>query len=1003
MFITRRFLQLRVFRPRGARALLPLAAALAAALAAVPAAAQTRAWVSILEYDGQACRQEVSRAHLNTSQTHWCVRGVARHPAGVAAVTVAGAEAVLRTDSALGGTQFTGFVPTSAEVRTIAIAVRAANGEVSEEQYRLAPGAPDPTRPEWQTFVLTNLRPRVLGGGEPLEPLPPPAATVAAAPPAAPPPGAAAAPGGAANPGAATAAAPAQGPNPYIRILEPRDWAVSGTRGITVPARRSQRVVGYVTHPGGVKSVDVDGVPAALTVDHNGNQRFVAFVGDSAAGDRDVLIQVNGQSGVPEIGRYPLTTTPSGSSFASKTEPWDPAAGFRGKRWALVVGVSEYQDTSIHALQFADDDARAFYEFLRSPRAGGGGFPESQVKLLLNQQATYAELRAGLKTFLAQATPDDEVIIYFAGHGAPNPRRPDELYLLTSDTRAAEIAATGFPMRDLERAVSELQAKHIVVFTDACHSGGIFSNVRAAENRINDAFMVNLSASYGGLAIFAASEANQTSEEGEKWGGGHGVFTHFLLEGLKGAADLRSEGGDGDQIVTLVELMHWTMERVRRETGNQQVPAISNRNYDGFLPLSVVLDSAELAQAAPPPVPVPVPGPVPTPPDGQGDASAHAAIPAALADSIRLTEAAISTFPNSAQYRSRLGRLLGRAGQHSEAIAAMREAVRLDPQSAEYTYELGVALRDADLVDQSLEAFEAAIARDANVARYHAGYGVALLRAGRAADAVEKLRRASRMEPGSAEYLVGLGRALRAAGRPRDATVALQAAVQLDAASAEYRNELALALVADGKPDLGIAELVEAARLAPGEPSYRRELGHLLQAAGRPEDARSAYAEAVRLDSTNAENRAVLAGLLRDTGHPFEAVLEYRAAIRLDPQNGAYHYQLGEIFLTADQGDSAVAHLRQAVALAPDQAAHHNALGRALRKAALPTEALQALTEAVRLDPNTARYHYDLGSMYAETGSWTMAVTYLLQASRLAPDNNEYKTALREAQRRTRN
>lgn len=1004
MFISRRFLT--NLPLTGFLAFVPLATA-------VPAAAQTRASVTILEYDGQACRQDVARSRINTSQAHWCVRGVARHPAGVAAVTVGGADALLRPDST-GGTQFTGFIPTTTEVRSVAITVRATSGEVTEEVYRLAPGARDPLRPELQTFALTNLRPRVLGGGGPPEPLPPPVvatapvatAASAAAPPAAPPAPAVTTTTGSAT-AVAVAAAPAQDPGQFITILEPREWAVGGTRGITIPARRSLRVVGYVTHPNGVASVEVDGAPAALMVDRNGNNRFVAFVGDSSSGTREVLVQVNGRGGNPVIGRYPFNATPATSAYASKTEPWNATTGFRGKRWALVVGVSEYQDTAIRALRYADDDAQAFYDFLRSPRAGGGGFPESQIKLLLNQHATFAELRAGLRTFLAQATPDDEVIIYFAGHGAPDPRRPDDLYLLTNDTRAGEVSASGFPMRDLERAVNELQAKHIVVFTDACHSGGIFSNMRAAENRINDAFMAQLSASYGGLTIFAASEANQTSEEGEKWGGGHGVFTHFLLEGLNGAADQRTEGGDGDGIVTLVELMHWTMERVRRETGNMQVPSISNRTYDGFLPLSMVMDSAELAAAATvadPATPVvPSPGGTNAATMAQGGTGVRAPVPQALADSIALAEQAVATFPNSGQYRSRLGGLLGRAGRHDEAIAALREAARLDPQSAEYKYELGLALRDADLVAQSLEAFEAAIARDGNVARFYAGYGVALLRAGRASDAVDKLRRASRMEPGVAQHQAGLGRALKAAGRPGEATVAFQAAVQLDAASAEYRGELALALEADDRADRAISEMIEAARLAPAEPSYRRELGRLLQASNRSDEARNAYTEAVRLDSANAGSHAALAALLQAMSRPFEAVLEYRAAIRLDPQTSEYHAQLGEIFLTAEQADSAVAHLRQAVTLAPDRAAYHNALGRALRKAGLPVEALESLNEAARLDGTTAQYFYDLGTMYAETGSWSVAVVQLQQASRLAPSNDTYKNALREAQRRTRN
>jgi hypothetical protein len=77
---------------------------------------------------------------------------------------------------------------------------------------------------------------------------------------------------------------------------------------------------------------------------------------------------------------------------------------------------------------------------------------------------------------------------------------------------------------------------------------------------------------------------NQLSQEDARWGGGHGVFTHFLLEALRGAAD-----EDGDQIVTLGESVEYVRDRVRRETGNAQIPTISQTAFDPYLPLGTVI------------------------------------------------------------------------------------------------------------------------------------------------------------------------------------------------------------------------------------------------------------------------------------------------------------------------------------------------------------------------------------------------------------------------------
>ncbi|HYR12340.1 MAG TPA: caspase family protein, partial [Longimicrobium sp.] len=634
-----------------------MAAAGASPPGAAPAYAQTgSAQITILEYDGGACRQAAARDGRDRPTGWYCLRGVARHPAGIAAVTVGGSAAVLRPDST-GGVQFTGVTDMSESGGDVAVVVRAVNGELSEGLYRLTPTPPNPAYPDLQPFAITNLRPRLLGAGND-------------------------APAGAAGPESVAAAPLAVTEDPtrqHIRILEPREWSEVDTRGITVPGRRSVRVIGYATHPGGVSGVEIDGRPAAIRAEGGGSFRFVGFVPvDSVA--REVVVMVRGHSGNPVIARYPLNPIPAAQSFASRDQAWTPASGFRGRRWALVVGISAYADTALRPLQYADDDARAIYDFLRSPRAGGGGYAEENVKLLLNDEATYAGVRNALFSFLRQATDEDHVFIYFAGHGAPDPTRPGDLYLLTHDTRSGQIPATAFPMRDVDRAVAELYARHVVVVTDACHSGGITEEgARTVQNAINDVFLAQLSSSTGGLAVFTASGADQVSLEDAQWGGGHGVFTHYLLQALEGKAD-----EDGDQIVTLVEMMYWTIDQVRRETQNSQIPTIGSRTYDRYLPMSLVLNAEELASLAPPASRAearPVPG-------------APAALRPSLADSLARAREAVALFPGSAQYRSRLGSVLLRAELRDEALQALSEAVRLEPDRAVFHAELAQALAE---------------------------------------------------------------------------------------------------------------------------------------------------------------------------------------------------------------------------------------------------------------------------------------------------------------------
>jgi hypothetical protein len=275
------------------------------------------------------------------------------------------------------------------------------------------------------------------------------------------------------------------------------------------------------------------------------------------------------------------TTRPLQSQ--SVTPPARPASSqpkIRGQRWAVVIGISHYRDSRIPSLRYADVDARAFYNWLVSPQ--GGKYSPSRVRLLLNKDATANNVRDALFNWLRQAIEEDIVTIYFAGHGSPDsPETPDNLYLLTHDTVYDNISATGFPMWDIETAMKRfIKARRVIVMADACHSGGVgqsFDVARRnlssmeARNRISSGFQ-SLSTIGDGVAVISASDDNQFSYEGEQFGGGHGVFTHFLLQGLKGEADYNH-----NRRVTLGELIPYLSENVRRATTNNQSPTIAGK------------------------------------------------------------------------------------------------------------------------------------------------------------------------------------------------------------------------------------------------------------------------------------------------------------------------------------------------------------------------------------------------------------------------------------------
>lgn len=255
-----------------------------------------------------------------------------------------------------------------------------------------------------------------------------------------------------------------------------------------------------------------------------------------------------------------------------------------GVRWAVIIGISNYQDTEIPSLRYASSDAQAFYDWAISP--DWGKYAPSQVKLLLDKEATGANIKKALFEWLRGALDEDMVTIYFAGHGSPeSPDSPTNLFLLPYDTQYKSIATTGFPMWDIETALKRfIKANKVVVIADACHSGGVglsFDIARRANRGIKinpiSSGIQNLSQVGDGVCVISASSDNQFSQESKRWGGGHGVFTYFLLKGLKGDADYNR-----DTSVTLGELTSYLSEQVRRETKNAQSPTVAGR-YDPAL------------------------------------------------------------------------------------------------------------------------------------------------------------------------------------------------------------------------------------------------------------------------------------------------------------------------------------------------------------------------------------------------------------------------------------
>ena len=253
------------------------------------------------------------------------------------------------------------------------------------------------------------------------------------------------------------------------------------------------------------------------------------------------------------------------------------------RSYALVIGVSHYPNLPATAqLLFPVRDADDMYSTLISPE--GGQFPPEHVHKLVNDQVTLTNLRRELEQWLPSVTqPNDRVVIYFAGHGFIS---AGKAYLAPYDIDLKNIAQTAYPMSKLGEVVgSQIKGKWKVLVTDACHSGAITPEDDPAQ--LNQK-LLDLHSS---LLSLTASRDREQSFESAEWGGGHGIFTYYVVQGLHGAADV-----NGDGIVTADELSEYVHTNVKQATKGRQNPTSERGSFD---PNMILAYNPTMAKAAP--------------------------------------------------------------------------------------------------------------------------------------------------------------------------------------------------------------------------------------------------------------------------------------------------------------------------------------------------------------------------------------------------------------------
>lgn len=228
---------------------------------------------------------------------------------------------------------------------------------------------------------------------------------------------------------------------------------------------------------------------------------------------------------------------------------WFPSTSVARSIYVVSVGICDYR--YIRDLHKAENDAKSIASLYKTHT--------QHVTTILGADATHDNILSTLYAVFSQASADDTVVFFFSGHGSKGG-------LCAYDTKSP---ATTVSYADVQRIIRSCKAKNKQVFIDACYSGGL--RVHKKTSLINNS-KPPLSDTEG-IMLFLSSRTSETSQE-NRWSD-YGFFTQYLVNGIKGAADI-----NGDRIITARELFTFVSTKVSERTQREQNPVMWGKFND---------------------------------------------------------------------------------------------------------------------------------------------------------------------------------------------------------------------------------------------------------------------------------------------------------------------------------------------------------------------------------------------------------------------------------------
>jgi len=592
------------------------------------------------------------------------------------------------------------------------------------------------------------------------------------------------------------------------------------------------------------------------------------------------------------------------------------------RSYALVVGIAEYENLpEEQQLRYSERDAEAMYSILISPE--GGNFRVENVHKLVGGEATLANLRRELEEWLPSVAEDeDRVLIYFAGHGFVVDGTP---YLAPYDFDVKRIGETAYPMADLGHTFgAEIKAKWKVLLTDSCHSGAITPD--------SDIQTINRSLLDLNTSVFSltASRDRERSFESADWGGGHGIFTYYVVRGMEGSAD---ENRDG--IVTADELAEYVRRNVREASGGAQNPTSDRGSFDANMLLAYVPTNIRAAAPAAP--------------------KFGALIIESNMDGVEVFVDGNSVGVVNKSEPLRLPGLT--PGAHT--IKGVKRGYEPDGPREEMVYpgqEKTVSIKIMILRRRKSAAVDAF---DSGFESYQRGFAKNYLRA------AERFEQALRIDPAYSQAALYLGRTYNALYEEAKAQKAFQKAIEIDPDYMEARASYAGMLLDIGDVDESIRQLNVVVQREPENDMALYLQAQAYRMRGMYPESIASATKSIALNPGNPEAHFWRAESLRLSESYEESVADYKEYLRLSDFNSKLAGKLNYYVLGFLIGNGKKRRAAQQDIWSDLRSLAHFGICDAERKLKRYAEAIRYCQLALTYDPEDPYIHYALGLTYA--------------------------------------